>query len=268
MISALALLLTVAISTSAAPAQDAFPAVASAYLVKIRQETVWAKSWTKRLPPASLTKIMTALLVLEAYRPHDIVVVGRAAAAETGTRLGLRAGDRMTVENLLAATLLHSANDACHALADWRANDETRFVKLMNRRARELGLADTRFANACGLDAPGHYSSVRDLAVLTEAALRHQTFAELVARPEAIVQTADAGQTFTVANRNVLVGRFQGVRGVKSGYTRNAGRCLVALAERDGVRVLLVLLNASDRWWHAHAILERAFSRAAEQRDT
>jgi D-alanyl-D-alanine carboxypeptidase (penicillin-binding protein 5/6) len=260
--------LAFAILASAAPAQDAFPAVASAYLVKIRQETVWIKSPAKRLPHASLTKMMTALLVLENYRPEDVVAIGRTAAAEAGTRLGLRAGDRMTVENLLAATLLYSANDACHALADWRAGDETRFVRLMNRRARELGLADTRFANACGLDAPGHYSSVRDIASLTEAALRHQVFAELVARPEAVVQTLDGRQQFTIANRNALVGRFPGVRGVKSGYTRNAGNCLVALAERDGVRVLLVLLNAPDRWWHAHAILERAFSRAAEQRDT
>jgi D-alanyl-D-alanine carboxypeptidase (penicillin-binding protein 5/6) len=138
----------------------------------------------------------------------------------------------------------------------------------MNRRARELGLTDTGFANACGLDAPGHYSSVRDLAALTEAALRHQVFADLVARPEAVVQSADGRQRFTVVNRNALIGRFPGVAGVKSGYTRNAGKCLVALAERDGVRVLLVLLNAPDRWWHAHALLERAFARAAEQRDT
>jgi len=246
--------------------QDAFPAVASAYLVKIQQETVWAKARTKRLPPASLTKIMTALLVLEEYRPQEVVPIGQAAAAETGTRLGLRAGDRMAVRDLLAATLLHSANDACHALADWRAGDEARFVKLMNRRARELELTDTHFANACGLDAPGHYSSVRDLAVLTEVALRNRVFAKLVASPEAVVSTADNGHRFTLENRNALVGRFPGVQGVKSGYTRNAGKCLVAVAERDGIRVLVVLLNAPDRWWHAHAILEQAFSHAEKQR--
>ncbi len=255
-----------AIPVPAASVQDAFPAVASAYLVKIQQETVWAKARTKRLPPASLTKIMTALLVLEEYRPQEVVPIGQAAAAETGTRLGLRAGDRMAVRDLLAATLLHSANDACHALADWRAGDEARFVKLMNRRARELELTDTHFANACGLDAPGHYSSVRDLAVLTEVALRNRVFAKLVASPEAVVSTADNGHRFTLENRNALVGRFPGVQGVKSGYTRNAGKCLVAVAERDGIRVLVVLLNAPDRWWHAHAILEQAFSHAEKQR--
>lgn len=265
---ACALVVTSASSAAAARPLDAFPAVASAYLVKIQGETVWAKRWTKRLPPASLTKIMTALLVLEDYRPQKVVAIGEAAAAESGTRLGLQPGDRMTVEDLLTATLLHSANDACHALADWRAGDESRFVRLMNRRAGELGLTDTHFANACGLDAPGHYSSARDLAVLTEAALRYQVFAELVATAEAVVHTADGHQRFAIENRNALIGRLPGVQGVKSGYTRNAGKCLVAVAERHGVRVLIVLLNAPDQWWHAHAILERAFARTERQRGT
>ncbi len=247
-------------------ARDAFPNVASAYLVKIRSDTVWAKNVRKRLPAASLTKIMTALLVLEDYRPHDVVAIGRAAAAETGTRLGLRVGDRMTVEDLLAATLIHSANDACHALADWRTGDEAAFVRLMNQRARELRLVDTRFANACGLDAPGHYTSARDLTLLTEVALRMRVFAELVAKPEARLHTVDGQKPFAIENRNVLVGRFPGVVGVKSGYTRSAGKCLVALAERNGVRVLVVLLNAPDGWWHAHAIFEQAFTWAAERR--
>jgi D-alanyl-D-alanine carboxypeptidase (penicillin-binding protein 5/6) len=234
-------------------------------LVKVQDDTVWAKAPTKRLPPASLTKIMTALLVLEAYKPHDIVSIGHAASVETGTRLGLQADDRMRVADLLAATLIASANDACHALADWRAGDEARFTQFMNRRARELGLVDTRFANACGLDAPGHYSSARDLAMLTEVALRQRAFAELVATREARLHTADGRRRFVVENRNALVGRFPGVRGVKSGYTRNAGRCLVALAERDGVRVLVVLLNATDPWWHGHALLDQGFSWATER---
>jgi D-alanyl-D-alanine carboxypeptidase (penicillin-binding protein 5/6) len=248
-----------------AATEDAFPAVASAYLVKVRDETVWAKSPSKRLPPASLTKIMTALLVLEDYRPHDVVSISQAAGAEGGTRLGLQAGDRMTVADLLSAMLLASANDACRALADWRAGDEARFVRLMNRRAQELGLGNTSFANACGLDASGHYSSARDLAVLTEAALHQPVFANLVAKRETRLQSADGRRQFAIENRNALVGRFAGVSGVKSGYTRRAGRCLVALAERDGVRVLIVLLNASNPWWHGHALFEQAFSWAKQR---
>ncbi|MBI4536507.1 MAG: D-alanyl-D-alanine carboxypeptidase [candidate division NC10 bacterium] len=248
-------------------AEDRFPDVASAYLVRVREQVLWAGHPTKRLPPASLTKLMTALLVLENYRPEAVVSVGRAAAAETGARLGLKAGERMRVKDLLAATLVRSANDACHALAAWRAGSQARFVTWMNRRAAELGLTDTWFANACGLDAPGHYSSVQDLAVLADAAMRHATLADLVARTEAVVRTADGRRTFRFKNRNALIGRLPGAIGVKSGYTRKAGPCVVALAEREGVRVLLIMLNASNRWWDAHGMIERAFAEAGRRRE-
>ena len=259
-------LLLVAISWSVAHGQDAFPTVASAYLVTVQGKTLWAGGTDKRLAPASLTKIMTALLVLEAYRPRDVVTVGRAAAAETGTRLGLVAGERMSVADLLAATLVHSANDACHALADWRAGSQASLVQLMNRRAAELDLHDTHFVNACGHDAPGHYASAGDLATLTLSALRHAVFADLVAKAETRVRTADGRREFVITNRNALIGRFPGAIGVKTGYTRRAGSCLVALAERNGIRVLLVFLNASNRWWDAHGLMERAFALASENR--
>ena len=146
----LACLLLLVSAGPAAAAENPFPSVASAYLVKIQGRTVWAGGASRRLPPASLTKIMTALLVLETGRPDDVVTVSRAAARETGTRLGLRVGERLTVTDLLTATLVRSANDACRALADWREGSEARFVRLMNRRASALGLRDTHFANACG----------------------------------------------------------------------------------------------------------------------
>jgi D-alanyl-D-alanine carboxypeptidase (penicillin-binding protein 5/6) len=211
---------------------------------------------------------MTALLVLERERLEDVAAVGRTAAAETGSRLGLAVGERMRVSDLLAAALIVSANDACHALADWHAGSERAFVEQMNRRAAQLGLRATRFANACGHDAAGHYSSAQDLAKLAEAALRHPAFAELVARPTHTLHTADGRRRFALTNSNALIGRFPGAVGVKSGYTRKAGKCVIALAERDGVRVLLVLLNAPNRWWDAHGMLERAFAAVAEQRGT
>jgi serine-type D-Ala-D-Ala carboxypeptidase (penicillin-binding protein 5/6) len=254
------------IATAVSGAENPFPGVASAYLIKIEEQTVWAGGATKRLPPASLTKIMTALLAIEAGRLDEVVVIGQAAARETGSRLGLKAGDRMTAADLLTATLVRSANDACHALADWRAGSEARFVRLMNRRAAELGLRDTRFVNACGHDAPGHYASASDLAALAEVAMRRPLFAELVARSEARLRTVDRRREFLIENTNALIGRFPGAIGVKSGYTRKAGRSLVALAQREGIRVLLVLLNAPNRWWDAHAILERAFALAPEPR--
>lgn len=241
---------------------DAFPAVASAYLVKADSQVLWEKAADRRLPPASLTKIMTGLLVLEHYHSDRLVAVSRLAAAESGSRIGLKAGDRMHVDSLLAAMLIQSANDACHALADHVAGDERRFVALMNRRAREWGLRDTRFVNACGHDHPGHYSSARDLAALAERALAQPVFARLVPIAEDEITTSDGRRHFRLQNHNALIGRYPGAQGVKTGYTPNAGKCLVALARRDGREVLLVLLNAPNRWWDAVDMLDRAFAEA------
>jgi D-alanyl-D-alanine carboxypeptidase (penicillin-binding protein 5/6) len=260
-----AILVVVAGSTApgnAAAAEDLYPQVAAAYMVQIGDETIWAGGVDKRLPPASLTKLMTALLLLEDFRPEEVVAVSKAAAAETGVRLGLRAGDRMKVADLFAAAILRSANDACHALADWRSGSEARFVELMNKRAAELGLSDTHFANACGMDAPQHYSSVRDLAALARKTMQFPVFTALVAKHDIELRTVDGQRTFSVANTNALIGRYPGAIGIKSGYTNRAGRCIAALAERNGVRVLVIMLNARNRWWHAVGLLELAFEHA------
>jgi D-alanyl-D-alanine carboxypeptidase (penicillin-binding protein 5/6) len=204
--------------------------------------------------------MMTALLVLERAGLGDVVTVSVAASRETGTRLGLSPGDRMPVVDLLAATLLGSANDASHALADHVAGSEGKFVSLMNARAREMGLTGTRFANATGHDAPGLYSTARDLARLAEHAMGNPVFARMVGIVRGEISTADGRRKFLLENRNELVGRYRGAVGVKTGFTRGAGKCLVAVAERDGRRVLLVLLNAPDRWWKAEGMLAAAFA--------
>jgi len=239
---------------------DPFGNVAAAYLVKIDGREVWSRNADATLPPASLTKMMTALLVLERADLRSVVTVSREASRETGTRLGLAPGDRMTVLELLAATLIGSANDACHALAEHVAGSETRFVDLMNARAREVGLRGTRFANACGHDTPGMLSTARDLARLAETAMGNPVFAKMAGLEDGWVSTADAGKKFSLGNKNLLIGRYRGAIGVKTGFTGSAGRCLVALAERGRKRVLLVLLNAPDRWWKAEEILDAAFA--------
>jgi D-alanyl-D-alanine carboxypeptidase (penicillin-binding protein 5/6) len=244
-------------------ADDPFPVDAAAHLVQVQGRTLWAKEPHKRLPPASLTKIMTALLVLESGQLDAVVTVSRAAAGQGGSRLGLAAGDRLRVEDLLTAVLVRSANDACRALAEREAGSEARFVVRMNRRALALGLRDTHFANACGWDAPGHFSSASDLALLTDTALRFPVFSALVALPEARIRTADRRREFLVRNTNLMVGRLPDVVGVKTGFTRGAGRCVIVLAEREGVRVLAVLLNAFNRWWDAYGLVERAFAQAS-----
>jgi D-alanyl-D-alanine carboxypeptidase (penicillin-binding protein 5/6) len=241
-------------------AGDPFGNVATAYLVKVDGREVWARNADAPLPPASLTKMMTALLVLERADLRSVVTVSREASRETGTRLGLLPGYRVIVLELLAATLIGSANDACHALAEHVAGSETRFVDLMNARAREMGLSNTRFANACGHDAPEMRSTARDLARLAETAMGNPVFAKMAGLEDGWISTADAEKKFSIRNKNLLIGRYRGAIGVKTGFTGSAGKCLVALAERGGKRVLLVLLNAPDRWWKAEEILDAAFA--------
>ena len=241
---------------------DPFPEVATAYRVEVDGRPVWERQANRRLPPASLTKLMTALLVLDDYRPQAEVTISRTAASETGSRLGLRNGDSFHVEDLLAAALIHSANDACRALAEHIAGSEARFVQRMNRRARELGMRGTRFTNACGHDTPGHYSSARDLALLANESLRHRALLELAAKQQVKISALNAPRDYHFANKNALIGRYRGALGLKSGYTPKAGKCLIAYAERGSTRVLLVMLHGSDRWWDAADILDLAFDHA------
>ena len=250
----------VATAAKAEAAGDPFGNVATAYLVKVDGREVWARDPSTRLPPGSLAKMMTALLVLERADLRSVVTVSREASRETGTRLGLAPGDRMTVLELLAATLLASANDACHALADHVAGSEKRFVDRMNARAREMGLSGTRFANACGHDAPGMHSTARDLARLAETAMGIPVIAKMAGLEDGWISTADGGRKFSLENKNLLIGRYRGAIGVKTGFTGRAGKCLAAVAERGGKRILLILLNAPDRWWKAEEILDAAFA--------
>jgi len=246
--------------SSGRAADDAFPTVAVAYAVEADGTVLWAGNAAKALPPASLTKIMTALLVIERDQLEAVVRVSAAAASETGARIGLRAGDRMKVRDLLTAALLRSANDACHALAQWYAGDERSFVAAMNARAQALGLRSTHFVNACGHDAPGHRASALDLLALARAALRLPEFGRLAALPSARILTADGKRRFDLRTTNALIGRLDGAAGVKSGYTNKAGKCILALVRRGSHEVLLVLLNAPNRWWDAHGLAEAAFA--------
>ena len=245
-----------------AAAPDSFPRLADAYLVQIGEHDLWAGQADKRLLPASLTKVMTALIVLEDYRPAQVVTVGKSAARAAGSRLGLKTGDRLSVEALLTATLIASANDACAALAEFNAGTIEAFVAKMNERARVLGLANTHFSNPCGLDAPEHYSSANDLALISHAALTHAKFAELVAQPAAEISTADGKRRFRFRNKNALIGSYAPAIGVKSGFTSGAGKCLIVLAQKNGVQVMLVMLNAKSRWWDAIGVIENAFDEA------
>jgi len=241
---------------------DPFPKVASSYLVQVNGELVWERQADRRLPLASLTKLMTALLLLEQAQPQDVVTVSRAAEHETGSHIGLKEGEKFHVEDLLAAVLIASANDACHALADHAGGNEQRFVQMMNQRARQLGLRHTHFVNACGHDAQSHYSSTRDLALLAHEVLKHPEITALTAKPGAQITTLDGARDYRFETSNALIGRYPGALGLKTGYTPKAGKCLVAYARRGKTQVLLVMLHGNNRWWDAVDIMDIAFAHA------
>jgi len=239
--------------------RDRFPGAAAAYLVALDGRELWSRHADRSLPPASLTKLMTALLALEAGEDAATpVAISARAAAATGARLGLRAGERLRAGDLLEAMLVTSANDACLALAEHLAGGEAAFVTRMNARAAALGLGATHFVNACGHDAAGHRASARDLLKLATVALEQAELRRLVAVERDTI-TTEGGRALELRTTNVLLGRLEGARGVKTGFTAQAGRCVVALVERDGARLLVVLLDASDRWWAAAGLVEKAF---------
>ncbi|HET8711503.1 MAG TPA: serine hydrolase [Spongiibacteraceae bacterium] len=238
----------------------------SAGLVKIQGREVWEQNGRERLPQASLTKIMTAILILEKYQPDAIVTVSREAAAAHPSKIGLHKGDRMRLADLLAATLIHSANDACRALAEWHSGSEDKFVEKMNERAVQLGLHDTHFMNACGFDAEGHYSTAHDVAALAEIAMQNRTFSRLVNKERMTIRTIDGRRKFSFHSTNALLGKYDGAMGVKTGFTFKAGPCLVAMSRRGDVHVMIVMLNARNRWPNARQMFDLAFQQARKTR--
>ena len=224
-------------------------------------QVLFAHKLDERRPIASLTKIMTALLVGERTEPTDVVTVSDEAASPrlAGiSGLGLVAGERIRVNELLYALLLQSANDAAVALAEHVSGSVDAFVDDMNARAERLGLSHTTFASPNGLDDDG-YSSAGDLVRLTRAAYRSHGFASIVATRVHTVTSLDQPPR-VVQNRNVLLWLYPGAIGVKTGFTSEAGFCVVAAAEREGMRLLAVVLGEpSEPFSDAAALLNYGF---------
>ena len=247
---------------------DAYPDVAAAYWVELDGRPLWAGHPDERLPMASLAKLMTALVAVDVGEDDAWADVSVGAAAETGTRIGLLRGERVKRRDLLRAALVRSANDACRALADaiGESFDPRKptdaFVARMNARATMLGLAHTHYANPCGHDDPAQFTTARDLAVLSNAVLANPTLASIAQQREVVFLTA-AGRKLSARTTNALLENLAGARGLKTGTTPAAGRCLVAVVERDGHRVLAVLLHAPERWWDSVGLVELAFETLA-----
>lgn len=209
---------------------------------------------------ASTTKIMTALIVCEQCNVLDRMRIPKEAVGIEGSSMYLREGEVLTLQELLYGLMLSSGNDAAVALAIYCGGTVEGFAELMNDKARVLGLTGTHFENPNGLDSPGHYSTARDLAVLAAYAMENPIFYKTVS-----AKNVKVGQRY-LTNHNKLLWRVEGADGVKTGFTKAAGRILVSSATRGGRRLIAVTINAPDDWNDHTAFLEEGFSRYAQKR--
>ncbi len=228
-------------------------------------EILFARNEHEKLEPASVTKIMTLLLTMEAIdagKLHydDIVTASANAASMGGSQVFLKEGEQMTVEDLLKAVCVASGNDACVALAEHIAGVTELFVEQMNNRAKELGMNDTHFVNCNGLTAEGHVTSAHDIAIMSRELLLHH---DDIHRFTTIWMDSIRGGEFQLANTNKLIRFYDGATGLKTGYTSSAGYCISATAEKDGMELIAVIMKgetADSRNTDAKALLNYGFS--------
>ena len=211
----------------------------------------------ERLPMASTTKIVTALISLETLELDDTVVVPKEAVGIEGSSLYLNENDELTVKDLIYGVLLQSANDAATVLALRISGSIDAFAEKMTERVRIIGATDTKFENPHGLDSKNHYTTAHDLSVIAAEALTNNTFREIAATYKYSFKLGDA--TRTIVNHNKLLKVYDGCIGVKTGFTKKSGRCLVSAAERDGITLVAVTLDDPDDWRDHKSMLNYGF---------
>ncbi|MGE5300830.1 MAG: D-alanyl-D-alanine carboxypeptidase family protein [Acidobacteriota bacterium] len=207
---------------------------------------LYAKNPDHFLMPASTTKLMTALVALDRARLSDVVTVSKRAAKTPPTKVGLKTGDRVTIETLLQAALIKSANDAAVALAEAVAGTEEEFVNLMNKKAAEIGAEDTRFINANGLPGEGQHITAYDLAKIMRVAIQSPVLKEILNKRVTEVST-QSGRKVLITNTNKLLWHDEDIVGGKTGYTRQARHCLVCVGSRENETIIVAVLGAPSR---------------------
>ena len=260
--AALALALLLLLCPARARAQEAPQGSwrAAALVEQSTGRVLYAENGDEELPMASTTKIMTALCAVESGRLGETVEIDRRMVGIEGSSIYLEAGERLTVEELTYGLMLRSGNDAAVALAIALGGSVEGFAAQMNERAAQLGLAHTHFTNPHGLPAEGHYTSALDLARITCAAYENAAFRRIVQTEYAVIPWTGHEFDRAMRNKNKLLTAYEGANGVKTGYTKAAGRCLVSGAERDGMQLIAVTLNAPDMWNDAAALLDYGFA--------
>lgn len=240
-------------------AEQNISAKAAIVLVADTKEVLFDKSANLRLPMASTTKIMTALLLAEQPELSKTVRVTKEMITVEGSSMGLSEGDVVSYRDLLYGMLLSSGNDAANATAYALGGGIKGFAIMMNNKAKEIGLKNTSFVTPSGLDDENHYTTAYDMAVLTAEALKNTAFRVACSSKSAVIYFGSPKVKRVLTNHNKLLSDYDGMIGVKTGFTKKSGRCLVTAAERDGKRIVAVTLNAPDDWNDHKKLLDYGF---------
>ena len=220
-------------------------------------KSLFEKNADISLLPASTVKMMTAVVVLEHMNLSEVIEVGEVSIV--GQKMGLIAGEKITVENLLTAMLVYSANDAAEALAQSFPGGRDAFIVAMNQKANEIGLANTNYNNPSGLDGFTQFTTARDLVMLGEYVLSKPPLAAIVQQEDVIVESDDGVYKHSLRNTNELLGKVEGVKGIKTGWTENARENLVVYVERDDKKVMFALLGSQDRFGEMEQLINWVF---------
>lgn len=213
-----------------------------------------------QLPMASTTKILTALIIIEDCNLDDMVTVPKEAVGVEGSNVYLQSGEKMSVKNLLYGLMLRSGNDCAEALAIYHSGSVPAFAECMNERAAGYGARNSHFANPHGLPAEGHYTTAFDLSLIACRAIRNDVFREIVSTKSVTVPDGGCGYARTFVNKNKMLFQYFGANGIKTGYTKAAGRCLVTSAEREGMQLVSVVLDSPRMYERSAEILDNCFS--------
>ena len=219
----------------------------------------------KQLPMASTTKIMTALVAIERGNLSDMVTASPRASGITGSSIHLQAGEKITLENLLYGLMLASGNDAAVAIAEHIGGSVSGFAELMNARAKEIGAKNTHFVTPNGLHDDAHYTTAYDLGLITCEAMKNAKFAEIVSTQYYNTPKVGDGRDRSLKNNNKVIFQFDGGNGVKTGFTKPAGRCLVSAAKRGNMQLVAVVLNCGGMFPESMALLDYGFSAVTMQ---
>lgn len=226
-------------------------------------KVIYEKNAEKKMYPASTTKIMTTILALEKSNLNDVIMVSENAAGTEGSSMQLATGDQLPMIDALYGIMMLSGNDASIAVAEHISGLVENFAVLMNEKAQRLGAFHTHFANSCGLPDPNHYTTAHDLARIGAYAYKNPMFREIIKTQYKSFSWREYQAPVLFENTNLLLGNYQGINGMKTGYTEAAGECLVASAERDGVNLIAVVLHCAQdyRWYEAAALLDYGFEK-------